>query len=87
MGGCQNYSPLLGPLDIRCRIIIRTQDPKRDHNFEKHPYACNERSLWTECGCVQALGTCIWWQGLSHKGLDELDGGFLRSMSRLVEYL
>ena len=22
MGGCQNYDPLLGTLDIRCRIII-----------------------------------------------------------------
>ena len=25
MGGCQNYGPLLGTLNIRCRIIIRTQ--------------------------------------------------------------
>ena len=25
MGGCQNYGPLLGPLNIRCRIILRTQ--------------------------------------------------------------
>ena len=25
MGGCQNYGPLLGPLNIRCRIIPRTQ--------------------------------------------------------------
>ena len=27
MGGCQNYGPLLGPLNIRFRIILRT--PKR----------------------------------------------------------
>ena len=25
MGGYQNYGPLLGPLNIRCRIILRTQ--------------------------------------------------------------
>ena len=25
MGGYQNYGPLLGPLNTRCRIIIRTQ--------------------------------------------------------------
>ena len=25
MGGCQNYGPCLGTLNIRCRIIIRTQ--------------------------------------------------------------
>ena len=24
MGGCQNYGPLLGTLNSRCRIIIRT---------------------------------------------------------------
>ena len=24
-GGCQNYGPLLGPLNTRCRIILRTQ--------------------------------------------------------------
>ena len=26
MGGCQNYGPFLGPLDTRCRIILRTQE-------------------------------------------------------------
>ena len=36
MGGCQNFGPLLGPLIIRCRIILRT--PKRDHNLDNHPY-------------------------------------------------
>ena len=25
MGGCQNYGPLLGPVNTRCRIILRTQ--------------------------------------------------------------
>ena len=25
MGGCQNYGPLLGPLNTRCRIILRSQ--------------------------------------------------------------
>ena len=36
MGGCQNYGPFLGTLNIRCRIIIGMQ--KRDHNFDNHPY-------------------------------------------------
>ena len=31
-GGCQNYGPFLGTLNIRCRIIIGIQ--KRDHNFD-----------------------------------------------------
>ena len=34
MGGCQHSGSLLGTLNIRCRI----RDPKRDHNFDNHPY-------------------------------------------------
>ena len=34
MGGCQNYGPILGTLNIRCR-----RDPKRDHIFDNHPNA------------------------------------------------
>ena len=26
MGGCQNYGPLLGPLNARCRIILQTPE-------------------------------------------------------------
>ena len=29
MGSCQNYGPFLGTLNIRCRIIIRTQKGTR----------------------------------------------------------
>ena len=36
MGGCQNYGPFLGTLNNRCRNYKR--DPKRDHNFDSHPY-------------------------------------------------
>ena len=36
MGGCPNYDPFLGTLNIRCRIIIGIQ--KRDHDFDDHPY-------------------------------------------------
>ena len=36
MGGCQNYGPLSGPLNIRCRIILK--DPKIDHNFDNYSY-------------------------------------------------
>ena len=35
MGGCQNYGPFWGTLNIRCRSIM---DPKRDHNFDNHVY-------------------------------------------------
>ena len=34
-GGCQNYGPFLGTLNIRGRI---NGDPKRDHKFDNHPY-------------------------------------------------
>ena len=34
LGGCQNYGPFLGTLNIRCRIIIR--DPKKHRNFDNH---------------------------------------------------
>ena len=37
MGGCPNYCPFLGTRNIRCRIII-DRDPRRDHNFDNHPY-------------------------------------------------
>ena len=37
MGGCQNYGPFLGTLNIRCRIILRTH--KRDPILENCPYA------------------------------------------------
>ena len=36
MGGCQNYGPVLGTLNIRGRIIIGI--PKRAHNLDNHPY-------------------------------------------------
>ena len=36
MGGCQNYGPLLGALNIRCRITIGIS--KKDHNVDNHPY-------------------------------------------------
>ena len=36
MGSCQNYAPFLGTLNIRCRIIIRTQ--KGTIIFDNHPY-------------------------------------------------
>ena len=51
MGGCQNYDPFLGTLNIRCRIIIRIQ--KRDHNFDNHPY----RNLLITCNLkLQKVG-------------------------------
>ena len=37
MGGCQNYGPFLGTLNIRCHS---NRDPKGDHNFDNHPCSC-----------------------------------------------
>ena len=37
MGGCQNYGPLSGPLNTRCRIILRNN----------HPYSRGQGS-WTD---------------------------------------
>ena len=38
--GCQNYGPLFGPLNTRCRIRLRNQKKTKrgDHNFDIHPY-------------------------------------------------
>ena len=48
---CQNYGPFFGypTVNIRCRIIIRTQTG--DHNFDNHPDMVSEvlgslRVLW-----------------------------------------
>ena len=47
MGGCQNYGPFLGTLN---------RDPKRDHNFDNHPYTpysiClrGTKEFWVEGG-------------------------------------
>ena len=42
MGGCQNYGPFWGTLNFRCRIFNR--GPKRDHNFDNHPYSISTNS-------------------------------------------
>ena len=34
LGGCQNYGPFLGTLNIKCRIYQRS---KKDHDFDNHP--------------------------------------------------
>ena len=74
MGGCQNYDPLLGTPNIRCRIILGIE--KRDHDFDNHPYhiPSTNRHLqpWTAgkapkalaqitlsiAACVTPLGCC-----------------------------
>ena len=59
MGGCQNYGPFLGALHIRCRTIMG--NPKRDHNFDNHPYGgrskgrVSERSLGSDTCAVSLL--------------------------------
>ena len=45
MGGCQNYGPFLGTLNIRCRIILRTQKGTlillTTHINSEHPLRLN----------------------------------------------
>ena len=36
MGGCENYGPFLGTL--KYWVPYKYKDPKRDHNFDNHPY-------------------------------------------------
>ena len=36
MGGSHNYDPFLGTLNSGA--IYYNRDPKRDHNFDNHPY-------------------------------------------------
>ena len=39
MGDCQNYGPFLGPYyNTGPNTGPNLGDPKRDHNFDKHPY-------------------------------------------------
>ena len=44
LGGCQNYGPFLGTLNIRGRIILG--NPKRDHNFDNHPFRVHTKRRW-----------------------------------------
>ena len=40
MGNCQNYGPFLGPYyNTGPNTGPNLGDPKRDHNFDNHPYA------------------------------------------------
>ena len=52
MGGCQNKGSFLGTLNNRCRINNR--DPKRDHNFDNHPYSTLEKVPFSEACAVRA---------------------------------
>ena len=47
MGGCPNYGPFLGTLNIRCRITIGIQTGA--HNFDNHPYNIM-RTYWGQNG-------------------------------------
>ena len=51
MGGCQNYGPFLGALNIRCRIKIGIQ--KRDYIFDNHPHV-PQSSLTQRVDCREA---------------------------------
>ena len=53
MGGCQNYGPFLGALNIRCRIIIGTQKGitilTTTHIIPIYPYIPLKRFLTGGC--------------------------------------
>ena len=51
MGGCQNYGPLLGPLNTKCRIIKRTQKGTIVLTTT-HIHACMRRSV-----CMKSVYT------------------------------
>ena len=36
MGGCRNYGPFFGVLNIMRHLVFR--GPTRKHNFDNHPY-------------------------------------------------
>ena len=57
MGGCQNCGPFLGTLNIRCRIIIRTQ---KGTIILRTPYYM----LWAVCQAASTSidSTCTAWQ-------------------------
>ena len=38
MGGCQNYGPFFGYPKYSIGAVYYKRDPKRDHNFDNHPY-------------------------------------------------
>ena len=59
VGGCQNYGPFFGTLNIRCRNVpYYNRDPKRDHIFDNHP--CEDA-----CGFMK-YATSGWLHGLLH---------------------
>ena len=49
MGDCQNYGPFLGPY---YNTGPNLGDPKRDHNFDNHPY-CGPHEAVRASGGVQ----------------------------------
>ena len=54
MGGCQNYGPFLGTLNMRCRIIIGT--PKGTIILTTtHINGCNPNGGNILCGTLDAL--------------------------------
>ena len=56
MGGCQNYGPFLGALNIRCRIIIGTQKGTIILTyFDNHPDGCRASRMVLGLGCHGGL--------------------------------
>ena len=71
MGGCHNYGPFLGTLNIRCRT--KKGDPKRDHNFDNHPKGSWDEVFNHADQQDQGYGGRILWVHRSHS-LNSLKG-------------
>ena len=84
MGGCQNYGPFLGTLNIRCRILIRTQIGTiiltTTHVGFRGPRAYG--------GCSRGLGNLVVWGVLGLWGVQGLWGlGGLGTSTGLLDVL
>ena len=72
MDACQNHGPLLGPLNSRCRSMLRT--PKRDPNVDNHPYGTS----LLEGATFVIQGSCSY----SSRAIGWVDSNFLASTPR-----
>ena len=69
MGGCQNYGPFLGP--GACYLGY----PRRDHNFDNHPYDLStwnlgvaENYMSAQSGTIATHLVSVWPQSVARLG-------------------
>ena len=56
VSGCQNYDPFLG--HPKYEVPYYNRDPKRDHNFDNHPY-CEFCKPQPQPCCSGSLHGCL----------------------------